>query len=378
MTPSSSFTTLKLQDDGSNNKQPPPPLSFGDVAEQGPSSSSILPTLYHVRRTISSPIVQTLVELGLAHTTVRIVELSFTDLKSPEYRQRVNPMGTSPAFCDHDNVQMWESGAILDYLLEMYDPHGQYWCSPGSIHHKDRPQQQHRQQEQQRRAKYLQLKQYLIATVYPLVAAWYLRRREQQQQQEGGKQQPRPEQQQPPTVVDDADDERARETFRTVIGPYLTRCLGDGPYFMDDQFTVLDLIAAKPFTNLHQLGELAAFPLLQAHFDRISCRPSYQEAYNGRDAAVRTPTTTPEILPVGSSPLVSGTVAAARSLAVARVSWCAGEVPAVMTTNHNNKKQRTGSITATTTTTTAAPCHALAVTTTTTTVPPPPPPAIRS
>jgi glutathione S-transferase len=375
MTPSSSFTSLKLQDDGSTNKSQPPPLSFGDVVEQGPSSSIPLPTLYHVRRTISSPIVQTLIELGLAHTTVRIEELSFADLKSPEYRQHVNPMGTSPAFCDHDHVQMWESGAIFDYLLEMYDPHGQYRCCPESSSGsspKDRPQQQ-------RRAKYLQLKQYLIATVYPLVAAWYLRQREQQLQQQGGKQlQPRPEQQSP--TVDDADDERARETFRTVIGPYLTRCLGNGPYFMDEQFTVLDLIAAKPFTNLHQLGELAAFPLLQAHFDRISSRPSYQEAYNGRDAAVRmTPTTTPEILPVDPSPLVSGTVAVARSLAVARVSWCAGEVPAVMTTNHNNtKKQRTGSITATTTTTTtAAPCHSLAVTTTTT-VPPPPPTAIRS
>jgi glutathione S-transferase len=358
MTPSSSFTTLNLQDDGTNKSQPPP-LSFGD-AEPGPSSSSIhLPTLYHVRRTISSPIVQTLIELGLAHTTVRIQELSFADLKSPEYRQRVNPMGTSPAFCDHD-VQMWESGAILDYLLEMYDPHGQYWCSPGNSRQQDRSRQQ-QQQQRQRRAKYLQLKQYLIATVYPLVAAWYLRQREQQPQQ---RQQPRPEQ---PTV-DNADDERARETFRTVIGPYLTRCLGDGqPYFMDDQFTVLDLIAAKPFTNLHQLGELAAFPSLQAHFDRISSRPSYQEAYNGRDAVVRmTPTTTPEMMvSVDAPPVVSGTAAAQRPLAVARVSWCAGEVPAVVTTNHNNnKKQRTGSITATpTTTTTAAPCHALTATT---------------
>ena len=58
-----------------------------------------LPTLYHVPKTISSPIAQILIDLNLAETTVHIETLAFADLKSPEHLAR-NPMGTSPTFVD--------------------------------------------------------------------------------------------------------------------------------------------------------------------------------------------------------------------------------------------------------------------------------------
>jgi glutathione S-transferase len=256
-----------------------------------PSTSTC--TLYHVKRTISSPIVQSLIELGLAHTTIRIQELSFASLKSPEYLQHINPMGTSPAYVDAEaDIVMWESGAILDHLLERYDPQGQYWCTPPVIssaspkspqqHQQQHQQQQHHHQQQQR-AKYLQLKQYLIATVYPLVAGWFLRQEEinQNHKNHNDNHNDRKQQQQGETDAAAAANQRARDTFRNVMGPYLTRCLGDGPYFMGDQFTVIDMIAAKPWTNLQALQELAAFPTLLAHFQRVSGRPSYQEAYFG-------------------------------------------------------------------------------------------------
>jgi glutathione S-transferase len=244
--------------------------SNNDHARPAPPSSSIS-TLYHVKRTISSPIVQSLIELGLAHTTIRIQELSFASLKSSEYLQHINPMGTSPAYVDAEaDIVMWESGAIIDHLLERYDPQGQYWCTSSSESPTGSSQQQ--QQQRQQRAKYL------IATVYPLVAAWFLRQEEINKNHHNNHNNDRKQQQ---AETDAAANQRARDTFRNVMGPYLSKCLGDGPYFMGDQFTVIDMIAAKPWTNLQALQELAAFPTLLTHFQRVSGRPSYHEAYYG-------------------------------------------------------------------------------------------------
>ena len=197
------------------------------------------PTLYHVKRTISSPIVQLILELGLRN--IHIQEITFTDLKRPEYLQ-INPMGTSPAFTDGDLV-LWESGAIMDYLLETYDVRQTYSEAPNTI----------------LRPKFLQLKQYLIATVYPMVAKWYLRH----------------------LKGDDDDTTAVRDTVRTVVLPYLTKALGSSRYFVGDRPTVIDFLAAKPLTNLQDLGELDRFPTLQAHFERVSAMRSYQEAYEG-------------------------------------------------------------------------------------------------
>lgn len=193
------------------------------------------PTLYHVKRTISSPIVQLILELGLHN--IHIQEITFTDLKRPEYLE-INPMGTSPAFTDGD-ITMWESGAIIDYLLETYDVRHAYFPTT-------------------QRPKYLQLKQYLIATVYPMVARWYLRH-----------------------LDSNDEDETVKEKVRTVVGPYLEQALGKSQYFMGDELTVIDFLAAKPLTNLFSLGELAQFPNLQAHWERISSLASYKEAYEG-------------------------------------------------------------------------------------------------
>lgn len=81
-------------------------------------------TLYHVPKTISSPIVQTLLELDDG-PSVHIETLTFKQLKSTEYL-KINPMGTSPALTDGSHVlqgpiTMFESGAILSWILEEYD-----------------------------------------------------------------------------------------------------------------------------------------------------------------------------------------------------------------------------------------------------------------
>lgn len=122
------------------------------------------PTLHHVPKTISSPIVQCLLELDVDGEPVVVHEMTFAELKRDDHL-RINPMGTAPAFHDDDLV-LWESGAVLDYLLERYDQdhklHPPCLCKASSP------------ADMADRAKYLQLKQYIIATVYPFVASLFV------------------------------------------------------------------------------------------------------------------------------------------------------------------------------------------------------------
>ncbi|KAF2873125.1 glutathione S-transferas-like protein [Massariosphaeria phaeospora] len=57
-------------------------------------------------------------ELGIPH---EIVPISFPDLKKPEYLA-INPNGRMPAIQDpNSGLTLWESGAIIEYLVERYD-----------------------------------------------------------------------------------------------------------------------------------------------------------------------------------------------------------------------------------------------------------------
>ena len=91
------------------------------------------PTLYHVPKTISSPIVQILLELDV--NEVQVKTMTFQELKEPAFLE-INPMGTSPAFTDDrhpldGHVTMFESGAILSWILEEYDKEGK--LHPGTL-----------------------------------------------------------------------------------------------------------------------------------------------------------------------------------------------------------------------------------------------------
>jgi len=199
------------------------------------------PTLHHVPRTISSPIVQTLLELELVPGTIDINVLSFADLKS-EAHLAINPMGTSPAFQDGDII-LWESGAVLNYILEEYDSNCKFYPAPRT----------------EKRAKYLHLQQYIIATVYPFIASLFIH-----------------------TLKDKSEHDvayiaNAKAKWRDLLAPTLTEWLGDGPYFLGDQMSVVDFLVCKPLNNVDSLGMLDG--TLKTLFDRISSRPSFAAAY---------------------------------------------------------------------------------------------------
>ncbi|KAF2447378.1 glutathione S-transferase [Karstenula rhodostoma CBS 690.94] len=60
-------------------------------------------------------------ELGLPHT---IIPVSFDDVKKPDFL-KINPNGRLPAIHDpNTGLTLWESGAIIEYLIEKYDANG--------------------------------------------------------------------------------------------------------------------------------------------------------------------------------------------------------------------------------------------------------------
>ncbi|KAH9875381.1 hypothetical protein J1614_004873 [Plenodomus biglobosus] len=68
-------------------------------------------------------------ELGLPH---EIENVNFPDLKKPDFLA-INPNGRMPAIHDpNTNLTIWESGAIIEYLVEKYDTQQKISFAPGS------------------------------------------------------------------------------------------------------------------------------------------------------------------------------------------------------------------------------------------------------
>jgi glutathione S-transferase len=216
----------------------------------------MFPTLYHVPRTISSPIYQTLLELNLVNDPVHVKTLTFPELKSPAHLER-NPMGTSPTFTDDSSTELpiaiWESGAVFTYVLEVYDTSFKLHPQPGPT-----PQQRHD------RAKFLHVQQFITATVYPFMASLHIHAILNPKEQH-----------------DEAYIKKGKDTWRNQLAPVLAAALGDNPYFMGNRISAVDMLAAKPLNNASSLGlldELPCLPLKQL-FHQVRCRPTFGIAY---------------------------------------------------------------------------------------------------
>ena len=70
-----------------------------------------------------------LAELGLPYEATPI---QFSDVKKPDYLA-VNPNGRIPAIHDpNTGITLWESGAIIEYLIERYDTNNRLSFAPGT------------------------------------------------------------------------------------------------------------------------------------------------------------------------------------------------------------------------------------------------------
>ncbi len=214
------------------------------------------PTLYHVPKTISSPIYQIILELELTKDQITVETMAFGDLKSATHLAR-NPMGTSPTFTDDgdsndmNKFAIWESGAVLTYILTTLDTDFRLHPDPQQCSKADL-------------AKFLNVQQFIIATAYPFLASLYIHTLQPKEQQ------------------DDRYVETAIGTFRSTLGPVLRDFLGDGPFLMGERISAIDYLIAKPLNNANSLGLLSEeeFPTLLQLFQRIRCQESFVKAYD--------------------------------------------------------------------------------------------------
>ena len=70
-----------------------------------------------------------LAELGLPH---EIVPIQFSEVKKPDYLA-INPNGRIPSIHDpNTGLTLWETGAIIEYLMERYDTEHRLSFAPGT------------------------------------------------------------------------------------------------------------------------------------------------------------------------------------------------------------------------------------------------------
>lgn len=68
-------------------------------------------------------------ELGLPY---EIIPTALSEVKNPEY-VAINPNGRIPAILDpNTGITVWESGAIVEYLIELYDKERRLSFAPGT------------------------------------------------------------------------------------------------------------------------------------------------------------------------------------------------------------------------------------------------------
>lgn len=93
-------------------------------------SSSIKPIKVYGKRGPNPPkVAMVCEELGLPY---EVEDLAFDVLKKPDFIA-VNPNGRMPAIHDpNTDLTIWESGAIIEYLVEKYDKDQKISFAPGS------------------------------------------------------------------------------------------------------------------------------------------------------------------------------------------------------------------------------------------------------
>ena len=198
-------------------------------------------TVHHSAFTRSVRVVWLLEELGVPYR-IELVNFSFKARMSPEYL-RVHPLGQLPAL-DDDDVHMFESGAIVEYLVERYDT-GKLAPKVGS------PE----------RAVFLQWCHFAEASLM----------REMGDIMKHRFLLPEPKRIAP--MVD-----YARNEFRRRLA-VLETALGEREHILAQGFSAADIMLDYPLMLAERAQELPEeFPKVRAYHARLKQRPGYQKA----------------------------------------------------------------------------------------------------
>lgn len=196
--------------------------------------------LHHAQYSRSLRVRWLMEELGIEYEIVPI-DMSKGDHKTDEYRA-INPFGLLPAFEDGD-IKMFESGAILIYLMDKYGDGG-LRPEPGT------PES----------AEYLSWFFFGEATLQPFFSTFarhkiFL-----------------PKDRRLPQASDDAK-EGALATLKVVDG-----FLEDRDYIAGDTFSAADIMTTYSLVLAHLFGVLPndGLPNVEAYYERISARDAFK------------------------------------------------------------------------------------------------------
>jgi glutathione S-transferase len=195
--------------------------------------------VYHAPRTRSMRIIWLLEELGLPY---EVVPVDFKPVAGKLFAQQT-PFGKVPAIVDGD-LRMFESGAIVEYLLERYG-NGRLAPAPGTGE----------------RAQYLQWLHFSESTAFAPMSClvWLLRYRDDADKH--------------PELVTEAR-ERAAIAFEV-----LEKALGEREYLLASGFSAADVMMAFSVFVAKVFGVLDdRFPKLGAYLARLEARPAYARA----------------------------------------------------------------------------------------------------
>lgn len=197
--------------------------------------------LYHVRGTRSFRVRWLMEELEIPYELVTM-PLDEKVLRTPEMLER-NPFGKVPAIEDGD-VTLFESGAIVEYLLETYGE-GRLQPEKGSPEWLRYLQWMHGSET--------------LANFVGVVLFTSMRIPEEVRSE----------------VITDAARDRARFALAAA-----EKDLGDRPYICGPDFTAADIMVtwALIFADLFKLPDAEEFPNLMTWWDRMKARPAYQRA----------------------------------------------------------------------------------------------------
>lgn len=184
--------------------------------------------------------------------TLKLID--FPDMKKEPY-ESLNPNGRVPAIEDpNTGITLWESGAIIEYLVETYDKENKISFAPGS-------------------KEYFEAKQWLFFQVsgqgpYFGQAVWFTVYTPEKL----------------PAVID-----RYVNEIRRVSG-VLDRVLKDREFLVGGKFSYADAAFVTWYVIMYlfadQLNIEKNFPSLSAWLERMKARPAVAKALKDREAAI--------------------------------------------------------------------------------------------
>lgn len=199
--------------------------------------------LFGFKGTRSNRVEWMLRELGADYEFVK-VDLTTGEHKTPDHRGR-HAHALVPAFED-GNVHIIESVAACLYLADKLGDKG---LAPpvGSAE----------------RARYYQLAVYAVSTLDESVVPLFFQRVVY-----------------PPEKRSQAIIDQKTPIWETAAG-FLTRELGDGPYFLGKTFSAVDVIVGYDLALAAKAGLLKGHPALEAFTERVTSREAFKKAYAG-------------------------------------------------------------------------------------------------